>query len=58
MFGVSSDEYLSYATANREEWARKGADMVKLFVEKFDCDAKTAELMEMSGSEYSAWDVF
>jgi hypothetical protein len=28
VFGVSSDEYLSYATANREEWEKRGEDMV------------------------------
>jgi hypothetical protein len=28
VFGVSSDEYLNYAMANREEWERKGQDVV------------------------------
>jgi hypothetical protein len=28
VFGVSSDEYLNYAMANREEWERKGMDIV------------------------------
>ena len=30
VFGVSSDEYLDYAIANRNEWERKGHDIVKV----------------------------
>jgi hypothetical protein len=29
VFGVSSDEYLNYATRNRQEWERKGHEMVE-----------------------------
>jgi hypothetical protein len=29
VFGVASDEYLSYALNNREEWQRKGREVVK-----------------------------
>merc|ERR1712157_548921 len=29
VFGVSSDEYLNYATRNRQEWEVKGKDIVK-----------------------------
>jgi hypothetical protein len=29
MFGVSSDEYLDYATANRTEWEIKGKEIVR-----------------------------
>jgi hypothetical protein len=32
VFGVASDEYLNYAEANREEWERKGEDMVKKYL--------------------------
>jgi class 3 adenylate cyclase len=32
VFGVASDEYLNYAEANREEWERKGQDMVKKYL--------------------------
>jgi hypothetical protein len=32
VFGVSSDEYLSYAMQNREEWKERGAEMVKEMV--------------------------
>jgi hypothetical protein len=28
VFGVSSDEYLNYAEANRREWAKKGKEIV------------------------------
>lgn len=35
MFGVSSDEYLSYAKQNRLEWEKKGEGVVAQFVEKY-----------------------
>jgi hypothetical protein len=34
VFGVSSDELLSYATKNREEWERRGKDIVTYMVQK------------------------
>ena len=34
MFGVSSDEYLNYAVNNREEWKRKGKDIVAHMMQK------------------------
>jgi hypothetical protein len=34
VFGVSSDEYLSYATQNRKEWEQRGEDLVKEMVSK------------------------
>ena len=34
VFGVSSDEYLDYATANRHEWVTKGQEIVKEYVEE------------------------
>eukprot|EP00980_Cylindrotheca_fusiformis_P021046 scaffold8060_cov110-Cylindrotheca_fusiformis.AAC.4 len=36
VFGVSSHEYLSYATSNREEWVRKGEKLVQQYVEKYE----------------------
>jgi len=36
VFGVSSDEYLSYALANREEWEERGKEVVKDMVTKID----------------------
>ncbi len=35
VFGVSSDEYLSYALENRHEWEFKGEEMVRTMVEKY-----------------------
>ena len=35
VFGVSSDEYLDYATANRNEWEEKGEAIVKQMQEKY-----------------------
>ena len=34
VFGVSCDEYLNYALANREEWERKGHTVVANMVTK------------------------
>jgi hypothetical protein len=36
VFGVSSDEYLNYATENRREWETKGKDVVEQFIKEFD----------------------
>jgi len=36
VFGVSSDEFLTYAQANREEWERKGKDIVEDMKNEFD----------------------
>eukprot|EP00980_Cylindrotheca_fusiformis_P003026 scaffold703_cov131-Cylindrotheca_fusiformis.AAC.3 len=37
VFGVvSSDEYLTYARANREEWVREGGAMVRHYLEKYN----------------------
>eukprot|EP00980_Cylindrotheca_fusiformis_P011198 scaffold2563_cov124-Cylindrotheca_fusiformis.AAC.29 len=35
VFGVSSDEYLNYAKANRDEWVHKGEALVKEYLEKY-----------------------
>jgi hypothetical protein len=34
VFGVSSDEYLSYATRNRQEWEVKGEEIVAVMAER------------------------
>jgi hypothetical protein len=31
VFGVSSDEYLSYAEANKAEWIKKGEEIVRSY---------------------------
>ncbi|KAL7571614.1 hypothetical protein ACA910_011154 [Epithemia clementina (nom. ined.)] len=36
VFGVSSDEYLNYATRNREQWECTGEDIVETMVEKMN----------------------
>ena len=35
VFGVSSDEYLGYAQCNREEWERRGRDVVAEMMAKY-----------------------
>merc|ERR1712176_883568 len=36
VFGVSSDEYLSYAVANREEWEERGKEVLQDMVNKVE----------------------
>ena len=36
VFGVSSHEYMNYAKANREEWAREGEKIVQEYLNKFN----------------------
>eukprot|EP00980_Cylindrotheca_fusiformis_P013629 scaffold3508_cov113-Cylindrotheca_fusiformis.AAC.9 len=36
VFGVSSDEYLNYAKANRNEWVREGEAIVEAYIVKFN----------------------
>jgi hypothetical protein len=47
VFGVASDEYLSYATNNRREWEAKGQATVVALVEK--CHAKHLDAEGQSG---------
>ena len=35
VFGVSSDEYLDYAKANRSEWETRGKEMVRQYMSKY-----------------------
>jgi hypothetical protein len=35
VFGVSSDEFLSYAMNNRKEWELKGREVVAGYIEKY-----------------------
>eukprot|EP00980_Cylindrotheca_fusiformis_P017960 scaffold5706_cov151-Cylindrotheca_fusiformis.AAC.6 len=35
VFGVSSEEYLNYAVANRDEWVREGEALVQQYLVKF-----------------------
>eukprot|EP00980_Cylindrotheca_fusiformis_P014631 scaffold3974_cov140-Cylindrotheca_fusiformis.AAC.3 len=38
VFGVSSDEYLDYAEANRDEWVREGKALVQEYVGKYNTE--------------------
>jgi hypothetical protein len=49
VFGVSSDEYLNYAVDNREEWERKGQDVVAAMVAR--CARKSICPQEGAESE-------
>ena len=40
VFGVSSDEYLTYATQNRNEWEWKGQELVAEYYKNFAASAK------------------
>jgi hypothetical protein len=43
VFGVSSDEFLIYATNNRSEWERKGKEILAGYVEKYCQEEKPAK---------------
>jgi len=47
VFGVSSDEYLSYAKLNRDEWEHKGKDIV-LILEKTALESTPPEIGKRS----------
>lgn len=36
VFGVSSDEFLNYAQANRKEWEVKGQEMVQMYLQTYE----------------------
>lgn len=43
VFGVSSDEYLNYAVANRREWEIKGKKIVEQYLADYDENADFIE---------------
>eukprot|EP00980_Cylindrotheca_fusiformis_P008489 scaffold1803_cov99-Cylindrotheca_fusiformis.AAC.3 len=43
VFGVSSQEYLNYASANRDEWVREGEALVEQYVAKFNAQGILSE---------------
>eukprot|EP00523_Entomoneis_sp_CCMP467_P017961 CAMPEP_0168810014 /NCGR_PEP_ID=MMETSP0726-20121227/3381_1 /TAXON_ID=265536 /ORGANISM="Amphiprora sp., Strain CCMP467" /LENGTH=1234 /DNA_ID=CAMNT_0008862013 /DNA_START=54 /DNA_END=3758 /DNA_ORIENTATION=+ len=56
VFGVSSDEYLSYALKNREEWERRGKEVVASMLQKIhkaQGDAEAKALASFSKSSRS-----
>jgi class 3 adenylate cyclase len=44
VFGVSSDEYLDYAIANRTEWELKGKEIVRGYLELYKQDGSVSNL--------------
>jgi hypothetical protein len=48
VFGVSSDEYLTYAIENRREWEKKGRSIVAAYVEKFAASNVGAESISIN----------
>ena len=42
VFGVSCDEFLNYAEANRNEWALKGEEIIKGYANRFENETKVA----------------
>eukprot|EP00534_Pseudo-nitzschia_fraudulenta_P004573 CAMPEP_0201120316 /NCGR_PEP_ID=MMETSP0850-20130426/4387_1 /ASSEMBLY_ACC=CAM_ASM_000622 /TAXON_ID=183588 /ORGANISM="Pseudo-nitzschia fraudulenta, Strain WWA7" /LENGTH=197 /DNA_ID=CAMNT_0047386411 /DNA_START=68 /DNA_END=661 /DNA_ORIENTATION=+ len=49
VFGVSSDEYLSYALQNRQEWEEKGDEVVKELVKKMEDIQETGIIGRLEG---------
>ena len=49
VFGVSSDEYLSYALENRKEWERKGESIVQAMVEQYFGRSPELPVLELDG---------
>jgi hypothetical protein len=47
VFGVSSDEYLNYATNNRNEWARKGKEAIQGYMKKIKANIELTALAEV-----------
>jgi len=52
VFGVSSHEYLNYATANRDEWIREGEALVQQFLDNYNNYVEKEE-WHMSRSEHT-----
>jgi class 3 adenylate cyclase len=46
VFGVSSDEYLNYATRNRKEWEDRGQEVVREMMEKIGFGSMDSETMK------------
>jgi hypothetical protein len=55
VFGVSSDEYLNYAVRNREEWERRGEEILQGMIERFQVKLRDeyGDLGRMSASNAS-----
>ena len=44
VFGVSSDEYRTYAEKNRAEWEKKGQEVVEAMVEEIQNEYDSVEV--------------
>jgi len=51
VFGVSSDEYLTYALQNRVEWEKKGKDVCAKMKSRAEEEARSLELLKDIGEE-------
>eukprot|EP00523_Entomoneis_sp_CCMP467_P019712 CAMPEP_0168820572 /NCGR_PEP_ID=MMETSP0726-20121227/8918_1 /TAXON_ID=265536 /ORGANISM="Amphiprora sp., Strain CCMP467" /LENGTH=1298 /DNA_ID=CAMNT_0008873087 /DNA_START=52 /DNA_END=3948 /DNA_ORIENTATION=- len=51
VFGVSCDEYLTYALQNRVEWEKKGKDVCKKMKSRAEEEARSLELLKQIGEE-------
>jgi 3'5'-cyclic nucleotide phosphodiesterase len=54
VFGVASQEYLLYAQANRREWALKGEDTVKSYLETYQQQKRLSECSPLAAHECAA----
>jgi len=54
VFGVSSDEYLNYALANRKEWEHKGKSIVASMKEKVEKEAQKLGLKRQGAAAEAA----
>ncbi len=48
VFGVSSDEYLNYAIMNRNEWEKKGRDVVAGYLKKYGVPSNHGSSQQMT----------
>ncbi len=51
VFGVSSDEYLNYAIMNRNEWEKKGKDVVDGYMKKYKLEGSDSDKDEKAEKE-------
>lgn len=53
MFGVSCDEYLNYALRNRQEWERKGQEIVANMIKQHRDDIDSSNAVKLDGIQDS-----
>lgn len=57
VFGVSSDEFLNYAQANRQEWELKGSQMVQQYLKNYAAKFGDDEVAPISSNRETSVDV-